>query len=116
VFPAICASATKRWSGHLMCRRNIARSFGSFATPIVATTRVYECLPTFSQLSCGKTYCQSEAMVVERHRQSITAKIVVAAALVQNATGEFLLVRKGGRTFHVASRQNRTWRDVSASA
>jgi len=43
-----------------MCRRNIARSFGSFATPIVATTRVYECLPTFSQLSCGKTYCQSE--------------------------------------------------------
>jgi hypothetical protein len=35
-------------------------------------------------------------MVVERHRQSITAKIVVAAALVQNATGELLLVRKGG--------------------
>jgi hypothetical protein len=29
-------------------------------------------------------------MVVERHRQSITAKIVVAAALVQNATGELL--------------------------
>src|SRR6476646_5034523 len=57
-----------------MCRRNIARSFGCFATPIVATTRVYGCLPTFSQLSCGKTYCQSEAIVVERHRQNITAK------------------------------------------
>ena len=34
-------------------------------------------------------------MVVERHRQNMTAKIVVAAALVQNATGELLLVRKG---------------------
>src|SRR5580693_2503521 len=79
-----------------MCQRNIARSFGCFATPIVATTRVYGCLPTFSQLSCGKTYCRSEAIVVERHRQSITAKIVVAAALVQNATGKLLLVRKGG--------------------
>src|SRR5271167_1389312 len=71
-----------------MCRRNIARSFGCFATPIVATTRVYGCLPIFSQLSCGKTYCRSEAIVVERHRQSITAKIVVAAALVQNTTGK----------------------------
>ena len=79
-----------------MCQRNIARSFGCFATPIVATTRVYGCLPTFSQLSCGTTYCQSEAIVVERYRQNITAKIVVAAALVQNATGELLLVREGG--------------------
>src|SRR4249920_1516129 len=79
-----------------MCQRNIARSFGCFATPIVAITRVYGCLPTFSQLSCGTTYCQSEAIVVERHRQNITAKIVVAAAVVQNATGELLLVRKGG--------------------
>src|SRR4029077_16404827 len=79
-----------------MWQRNIARSFGCFATPIVATTRVYGCLPTFSQLSCGTTYCQSEAIVVERYRQNITAKIVVAAALVQNATGGLLLVPREG--------------------
>src|SRR4051812_17682017 len=35
-------------------------------------------------------------MVVEQHGQGMTAQIVVAAALVQNATGELLLVRKRG--------------------
>ena len=59
-----------------MCRRNIARSFGSFATPIVATTRVYDCLPTFSQLSCGNTYCQSEAIRSLEHLSHTNDSII----------------------------------------
>ncbi len=35
-------------------------------------------------------------MVLERLSQSTTTQIVVAAALIQNATGELLLVRKRG--------------------
>src|ERR1051326_7168688 len=35
-------------------------------------------------------------MADERHGQGMTTQIVVAAALVQNATGELLLVRKRG--------------------
>jgi len=42
-------------------------------------------------------------MVLERHNQSMTAQIVVAAALVQNATGELLLVRKRGTDFFMLS-------------